>query len=323
MVKGPAKFGGKSGVLPVVREIFKKPIKPVVRVHDPNVGYAEGIPEPRGTSREQKLPEVLSVKELIKKTVPAPKGEPKKLSTLQDAQRQRLAKANLRRQYYISSLKKEQIRLDETAKKAIQKEEYLKRKEEENKVVESPAAKLTLPTISSYLKGPLMRPRTDQEKAVLLAKRRANRLNIELKIKTSRASNLLKLYYSAENFIINETDLEKAVEEAFLPGNEHIPILSPDQMGRQYNETIGDALFGTIHNKPGLVEVEEQVNGGARIFKEQIEEAARQRLKEERERELALAAEQESQPEPESQPEAQPESQPESQSESKPEPESQ
>lgn len=287
MVKGPARFGGKSGVLPVVREIFKKPIKPVERVHDPNVGYAKGVPQPRGASRQQKLPEVYPVHELIKNTVPAPKGEPKKLSVLEEAQRLKLAKANLRREYYISSVKKEKTRLEVDAEKAKKRAEYIKQREEANKVVESPAAKLTLPSISSYLKGPLMRPRTPEEKALLQSKRKANRLSIELKIKAARASNLLQLYYSAEDFIITESELERAVEEAFLPGNEHIPILSPDQMGRHFNETVGDSLFGTIRNKPGLVEVQEQVNSHAREFKMKVDAAASERLKEEREKELS------------------------------------
>lgn len=289
MGKGNLKFGGKSGVLPAVRHILKNPVKPIEQKPNPDVGYAENVKEPRGSHREQKLPEVKTVNDLISTTVRLPKVLPTNVNATEmtPEQKRRVQKAQLRREYYIQSLKKEEIKLetDELREKRIK--ELKEAQEKEMIVEESPAAKLTLPTISSYLDGPLMRQRTPEETQLLKAKKNANRLNNELAYKLERASDLLQLYYSAENFITNETDLKRAIEEAFHPGNEHITVLNPEHMSRAPNEKIGDALFGTINNQPGLSHVLEQLSGERREYKEKVNEAAKRKLDEQRNAELS------------------------------------
>lgn len=289
MGKGALKFGGKSGVLPVVRQIFKQPIEPVKREIDPNVGYAKNVLAPRGASREQKPLPVYTVSDRIAKTVKAPKVEydPKEFETLDPKQKERVAKAQIRRKYYADSLKHEEQRLKTDKIKEEKLQKLKEAREQSNIVEETPAAKLTLPTIASYLDGPLMRQRTQEEKELLLAKRRANRLSIDFNHKLNSASKLLRLYYSAESFVTNEKDLHRAVEEAFTPGNEIIALINPEQRTYDYNGKVGDALFGTLDNRPGLPRIFDQITGENAKLKERIDQAAKKRLAEQRDAELS------------------------------------
>ena len=56
MGRNVLKYGGKSGILPKVRPIFRKPIRPPTeyeqaKEHSIETGYAEGIPLPKLTER--------------------------------------------------------------------------------------------------------------------------------------------------------------------------------------------------------------------------------------------------------------------------------
>ncbi|CCH43720.1 37S ribosomal protein, mitochondrial [Wickerhamomyces ciferrii] len=283
MVKGPAKYGGKSGTLPVVRQIFKKPIKPVERIPDKNSGYAPNVKEPRNSSREQKLPEFMTIKDRINKTVQLPKNQPTNINARTPEQKLKQEKAQLRRQYFIHSMNTEENRLKQEKLDEEKRIAFEKAQEEKYMVKPSPLAELTLPTLSSYLDGPLMRQRTKEETRLLKTKRNANRLNLEFETKLNRSSDLLQLYYSAENFITKESDLLKAVEEAFAPGNEVIPASNPEYIGNHYAEDVGDALFGTIDNHPGLGHVEGQLNGDNKKFKQEVAARANELLNQHKE----------------------------------------
>ncbi|ONH65898.1 hypothetical protein BON22_4206 [Cyberlindnera fabianii] len=282
MGKGAFKFGGKSGVLPEVRQIFKHPIKPVVRPANKNVGYADGVQHPKGTSREQPLPKVVNIETLIKGTM----KEPENIPDLQKAgavQKEKVSKAALRRKYYVDALHKEENRLDLQEKRQAQKVAADAKRKAESKYEMSQATKLTLPTISKLLEGPLMRERTEEEKEILAAKRKANRLQNELKGKENRAVDLLSLYYSAEKFITTEEELQYAVDAAF----ENQAIISdPEMANRSQNSLLKDAIFGTINGKPGLPDIEDEISGAAKDFREQLDELAKKEIAQKRDREL-------------------------------------
>lgn len=277
-------------MLPEVRQIFKQPIKPVVRHANPNVGYAEGVEHPKGTSREQPLPEVRTVGDLIKDTMKNPKSVPQ-LSTLNEQQKEKVTKAALRRKYYADSLHREEKRLEYVEKRTIEREEEEKRIKENITYEESESARLTLPTINKLLEGPLMRERTEEEKQILQAKRQANRLQNELRGKENRATDLLELYYAADNFITTEADLKAAIEDAFGAKR----ISTEFQAQRTYSPKLLDALFGTIgatksgadsSSKPGLAQVEEQITGDRHEFEQRVADAHDRAVNKEREESL-------------------------------------
>lgn len=280
MSKGSRLFGGKSGVLPEVRQIFKKPIKPVMRPANANTGYAEGVEHPKGSSREQPLPEVRSVGDLIKDTVKDPRSIPN-LNVLNEQQKDKVTKAALRRQYYADSLKKEEKRLSYVEKKQLETEEQDRRIKEETKYEMSESTKLTLPTISKLLEGPLMRQRTEEETQILDAKRQANRLQNELRGKENRATDLLEVYYAAESFITTEADLMAKINDVFGDGAKH----SVNQMTilqRDINPQLLDSLFGQIKKRPALVEVEELITGERLEFQEKVDELSRPVIEEQK-----------------------------------------
>lgn len=288
MPKGSAKFGGKSGVLPEARQIFKNPIKPVVRPANPNVGYAEGVAHPRGISREQPEAEVRTVQELIKSTIKHP-GQVPDLATLNEQQKEKVTKAALRRQYYSDSLHKEEKKLSLNEKRRHEREEKEKTLKEESKYEMSESTKLTLPTINKLLEGPMMRQRTVEEQQILDAKRQANRLQNVLRGKENRATDLLELYYAAEHFITTEEDLKAAIKDAF--DSERVEAYESNTLSnRSHNAKLLDALFGTINSHPGVVAVEEQITGERAEFEQRVAEASEKVLAEKKEQALSEAA---------------------------------
>ncbi|KAH3672402.1 hypothetical protein WICMUC_004238 [Wickerhamomyces mucosus] len=270
MGKGAAKFGYKSGTLPEVRQIFKNPIKPIVRPKNPNTGYADGIQHPKGTSREQPLPTVKTVEELISKTVQEPKQIPD-LTKLNEIQKEKVTKSTLRREYYRTILKKEESKLNK--KEESQQKKDLK-SVNEKKSQNAESIELTLPTIESYLQGPIMRQRTPEETEILKAKREVNRLNTELIGKTNRATNLLELYYASEKFIINEKELEEAISVAF--SSKHFNLPDPENRTVQHTSKFVDSLFNTIKGEPDLNQIHEKITGKADSFRQEVEKLAKE-----------------------------------------------
>lgn len=269
MGKGAAKFGYKSGTLPAVRDIFKKPIKPIVRPANPNVGYAEGIKEPRGVQREQPLPKVKSAQQLIHDTVKDPKRIPTNLAKLTEIQREKLTKASLRRDYFKSTLKNEQTRLEKL--EAYQAQALKESKQEHDDLFKTTAStELALPTIDNYLNGPIMRQRTPEEEETLKAKKLANRLNHELVGKTNKATKLLSLYYASQSFILTEEELKQRVESVFAKAN----TANASNVAK-YSTKVTDSLFDTVNGgKPGLQQIQESINGKDLLFKEQLKKLA-------------------------------------------------
>ncbi|KAH3684290.1 hypothetical protein WICPIJ_004730 [Wickerhamomyces pijperi] len=267
MGKGAAKFGFKSGTLPAVRDIFKKPIKPVIRPANPNVGYSEGIKEPKGVQRQQPSPEIKTVQQLIKDSAKQPKVIPN-LAKLNEHQREKISKATLRREYFQNSLKNEESRLEKLAQKKAQALESSSKKEHDDLFRTTESTELALPTIDKYLQGPIMRQRTAQEQDLLQAKRAANRMNHELIGQTNKASKLLALYYSTKEFILTEEELEQRINDAFAGKSPHHSV-------KETNATlITDALFNTVNAHPGLQQIEDGINGRDLLFKEQLKKLA-------------------------------------------------
>lgn len=274
MGKGIAKFGYKSGYLPTVRAVLKKPLKPIVRANGPNVGYAEGIKEPKGVSRFPKDIEPVDIEQLIKKTIREPKIA-KEIKS--EGDKIRVERARLRREYFKEAIYNEQKKLLQQEKSEEYNQKRLEALELKAQQYEmSQAAKLTLPTISDFLKGPIMRQRTEEETQILQAKRDFNRRSRQFDVELKQASKLLELYYQAESFIISEDELAQAIEDAFAPRNSGLSArgMSTKDAKKNQDDVLKDALFGnTVNNKPDLERVFENLEGRNEEFARLIDEA--------------------------------------------------
>ncbi|ODV95786.1 hypothetical protein PACTADRAFT_32995 [Pachysolen tannophilus NRRL Y-2460] len=278
MGKGVAKFGGKSGILPLPRQIFKQPIKPLKIEHNPNIGYAPDVKHPRGSTREPIYPKVVPVEERIVKTIAAPKRNftEEEFGKLPIAQQWKLKNSALRRDYLKDSYWKEAKRLE---LKEAREEEAKKKLEEEIKKAqqyeESTASKLTLPSVEQYLKGPIMRQRTEAETKELQAKRKLNLLNHELRLKEKKAADLLELYNASTQFIITEEQLADAVSKAFDTNSSYSSAFSTTQtfkslsstsnsrvsVGNDIDTAIANALLGRVNGGPDLNDVKDTLHG--------------------------------------------------------------
>ncbi|EDO14862.1 hypothetical protein Kpol_363p2 [Vanderwaltozyma polyspora DSM 70294] len=287
MGKNIAKYGYKSGVLPVTRNILKKPtVNQTTLVEKANapkklgvngVGYAEGVQHPRGSTRVQRPMEFIHVEKLIKKTVSKPKVE-HDVSTPQ-----RLAKhekSELRRRYLAESFRKEEQRLISLeklvkAKELALKEEHIRELKELEK---SKTSDLTIPSLNRILNEPMMRERTEEEKEILAMKREYNNNLMEFKAKERRLQNLINLYHISNNFIVTEEKLLKEIEIAFsYEGSDRLR----NSLGADFNKvrirnenSIGDSLFGSVGggSHVGLDTVKDYLSGELNEFSKQIDE---------------------------------------------------
>lgn len=283
--KRTLKYGGKSGILPEVRPIFKRnPIKPKSehQKHEEaqiEQGYAEGIPTPkkRGFVFHRKPVErpVITVEERIKKFIEdrAPDVDKSKLSQeeLWELQRDEVRRQHLKDAFLAEAKRLERLEQLEAKKQ----EQEQKHKDQQEHFEESVATKLTLPTIDSYLKGPIMRHRTPEEQAIVNEKRTLNRKATELAVMESKATDLLNLYHAASTFITTEEELEVAIKDAFevkVGKFESSERLIEDKLfgfHNSYNNAktgeklIQDAAFGEIDGQPGLDAVKETLSGEA------------------------------------------------------------
>ncbi|ODQ78205.1 hypothetical protein BABINDRAFT_88472 [Babjeviella inositovora NRRL Y-12698] len=221
MGKGNLKFGGKSGVLPPTRIIFKQPYKQAqIPARVAEEGYADDRFVPKHTSAWPKEKKIVSVDEKIQKYAPA-NGAAKaaklaNLHSLPEHEQWKLKNTEVRKEYYRHAVKEEFSKLEREEKIAAHKQkrvEQLKLNKENSE--DSPAALLTLPTIDNILNQPLMRQRTAAENATLKAKREANRLHHNLQTAEYRAQKLLRLYNSSDSFIVTAEDLDLAINKAF------------------------------------------------------------------------------------------------------------
>lgn len=279
MKKSLLKHGGKSGILPRPHQIFKKPLKPVVVDKSVPQGYAPGIQHPRGSTRDPVIPQHVPLSEYKLRIQSKDTETPieQKISGLGEGKRFRKLNGELRKQYLIEALEHEEKRLElqekkEKAKAAREHAEEHKLKQME---FESATTKLTLPTIESFLEGPIKRERTPEEKRLLRMKRILNRLTTEYLQKEQKAADLLEVYYDAENFIVDEEHLSSAIEAAFGKSLFYFNAAQTEvghkltdksyfetQHMKQINNKLNEALFGaTGPNRPGFPEVMDTVTG--------------------------------------------------------------
>ncbi|VEU21183.1 DEKNAAC102102 [Brettanomyces naardenensis] len=298
MGKGAIRFGGKSGVLPKPRQIFKQPYKHEVYVKAHDTGYADGIIHPRGTTRDLIRPEVFTPEQRLKKTAKLPnkKYSEVELGQMPEAQRYKVKNAEMRRQYLKESYEGEVKRLErlESYQKKLS-EERKKIEEEAQKHEKSKAELYTIPTVESYLKGPLMKLRTEEETETLKLKREANRLAQEMKVKEERAIKLMELYNASSDFAITEGKLELLVDEAFsdrkLKEVSKLLNINPDRLGTlpttiEFENSLKDVILGNVNRGPSYEVVEDTLSG----FNDEVHEIA-ERGKEEKKIQMKQEAE--------------------------------
>ncbi|QLG72763.1 hypothetical protein HG535_0D04720 [Zygotorulaspora mrakii] len=286
MGKGAAKHGFKSGVLPITRSILKKPTvlqeSIVAKAKAPKpkgidgVGYAEGVKHPKGSHREPSPVKFIDVEDLIAKTSAPPSSI---RSVVSPQQEKKLRMAELRRKFLSEAFRNEESRLLKLEQTMKQRAQALQ-EEKSNELAllnESRSSDLTIPTLESIIKEPLMRQRTPEEKEVLAMKRKYNREMIQFKSNERKLEKLLELYHVSSEFIVTEEQLLEKIDEAF--NNEGSDVLRTKlSLGtsriRARNENkLGDALFGTIGDGEhvGLPTVKEYLNGEMKKFAEEVE----------------------------------------------------
>ncbi|KAM9912519.1 hypothetical protein OXX69_002476 [Metschnikowia pulcherrima] len=293
--KRTLKYGGKSGVLPEVRPIFRhNPIRPKTAEEieaDSHIeqGYAEGIPLPKRKgfkfSRVPAEKPVLTVKERIAKIDERPLST-KPESEMTKKELWAVQRDTLRRQYLKEAYVAESKRIEKMEALEAKRRETEAQEKQNKQHKESEVAQHTLPTIDSYLSGPIMRQRTPQEQALVEQKRTLNRKMAELEAMDAKATQLLELYHSAANYITTEQELEHAIREAFevqVGRFESSERLIEDKLfgyansfaNTKSNEHyIKDAALGEIKGQPGLDVVKDALSGEA----ERIRREAQRKL---------------------------------------------
>lgn len=288
--KRTLKYGGKSGILPPVRPVFKgNPIFPKTEAEieaDAQIeqGYADGVPLPRKVKVERKPSEkaVFSVEERIKQHIDAqvPKVD---VSTLSEEEQWHYKKQQMRREYLREAYEKEAERLLRLREMKIAQAKREKQRAQETTYKETEATRLTLPTIDLYLQGPMMRRRTPEEVALVREQREFNRRTNELAVLEKKASKVLELYHAAGNYITTEEELENAVHEAFevkVGAFESSERLIEDKLfgysssyaSLKTNEKlIKDQAFGEINGQPGLDTVKETLSGEAEAYRREAQ----------------------------------------------------
>ncbi|AET40205.1 mitochondrial 37S ribosomal protein mS26 PET123 Ecym_5456 [Eremothecium cymbalariae DBVPG len=293
MGKGVAKFGFKSGILPVTRSILKKPtMKQTSKLQETRapkpkgingVGYADNIKHPAGSHRNPPEVKFIDVEELIEKTVPHPK-KGKIATTPNQLTKQRMAE--IRREYLSESLRKEEQRILKQERLMLKRQELLhaERQQHLKKVNQNRSSDLTVPMLEDLIKGPLMRPRTAEEQKLVDLKRKYNRELIEFKSKERKFADLVSLYNAANCFIVTEKQLTEKIEELFtndnveyMKKNLHVTLANRASFGDQ---SVTDSLYGTLANglHDGFPIIKDfltgELNEGLSESKQNIEKAA-------------------------------------------------
>lgn len=299
MGKGALKYGGKSGLLPKPRQIFKQPYKHEVYKKPTDSGYAEGILHPKNITRDYILPKVSTPIQLLNKTANEPKKKYQKeeISKMPISQQFKIKNAEMRRKYLKESYETEVKRLERIEKfKEELKIEEEKIAIEKGQHKQSKAEIFTSPTIENYLEGPLVRSRTEEENEILKLKRESNRLQTKLNVDNERASNLLELYNASIDFAITEEKLEKMVDSAFDSKADEtwkqITASNPSKISAvknivRFNDAIVDIVLDNVNKGPGYEAVEDYLDG----FTDDIHQLAEQIKKEKNIQELEAAKE--------------------------------
>lgn len=250
----------KSGTLPVTRQILKKPTTGQQYLLDElkkskpkgvkGVGYAEGVKHPRGSHRSPPRVEFVDVENLIESTVKRPST--KVSQSMSSQMREKLKRAELRREYLAESFRKEEEKLIKMHD-LIQKREALVAEQREREIQElnkAQSSDLTIPSLSGMVNGKLMRERTPEEMELLKMKRKYNRDTQELRNKENKLRKLLDLYHASSEFIVTEEQLLNTIENVFstraaASSFETIKSL-PETIINKRNDAISqDLFFGT------------------------------------------------------------------------------
>ncbi|OBA23806.1 hypothetical protein METBIDRAFT_76750 [Metschnikowia bicuspidata var. bicuspidata NRRL YB-4993] len=290
--KRTLKHGGKSGILPDVRPIFRhNPIRPktaheIEEESRIEQGFAEGVPLPKKKgfkfSRMPVEKPVLTVKERIERidkvhVLAVPDGKQTK-EQLWAKQREQLRKQYLKEAYETESKRIEKLEAMQTKKRELDAQE-----KESKQHKESETAQYTLPTIDSYLSGPIMRPRTPEEQAIVDEKRMLNRKLSELEVMNAKATDLLELYHAAANYITTEEELELAIKDAFelevgrfessarLIEDKVSGYANPYVNSKNKEQYIKDVAFGQINGQPGLDMVKDTLSGEAELIRREAQ----------------------------------------------------
>ncbi|KAK6464879.1 mitochondrial ribosomal protein of small subunit [Scheffersomyces coipomensis] len=302
MGKGVLKYGGKSGILPKIRPVFKhNPIRSktpseIQQESQIEQGYAKDVPLPQNKGNRRNLTfhrvqppkEIITVEQRIKNTIENRIPQNIDESKLNNDEKWVLKRDEIRREFLREAYLTEAKRLEKLDK--LKENQLKKQKEAEqnhlNKHQESEAVKLTIPTIESYLKGPIMRQRTPEETLIKNEQRLLNRKTKELEEQSKKATQLLDLYHSASNFITTEEELEAAITEAFEVrvtdydrSLDHVKNKLNSTVSFAYNSEynrglIEDKALGELNGKPGLETVKDVLSGEAEKIKRQAEIAA-------------------------------------------------
>ena len=300
MGKRTLKFGGKSGILPKVRPVFKRyPIRPktdeeLAEESKVEQGFAEGVPLPakKGFTFHRQTIEkpVVTVEERIKKNIDERKPQNIDESKLSQEEIWKLKRDEIRREHLREAYLNESKRLQRIEElKKIQAEKELTTKASQSIYEETEATKLTLPTIDSYLNGPIMRQRTEEEQEILTEQRILNRKTEELAVKERKTNQLLELYHAAANFITTEEELEQAIKDAFevnvskFESNQMIienKLSGYSHAFSNINTNEGlvlDEVLGQINGQPGLETVKDTLDGEIERLKREAQLAINQR----------------------------------------------
>jgi hypothetical protein len=280
MVKGIAKYGFKSGVLPKPRFALQplktsweleKEKKLTVGFKDPRMAPKR----PRRAMKQRKEPP--TAQEIIANSAKEPK---RVIEPVNEYQKWKLLGSSIRRKYLKDALLTEQQHhQDVLERRERQFEEARQHRLNIQKMEDSVATKLTLPTIESFLtQGPFVQPRTAEQKEELKLKRQYNQKRQQLKVEQKISSDLLEIYQNSSSYIINEEQLESTITRLFAgvrSERDGFDLSTPtgqakNLMALLYNHNddsadIKDAqraltqeLLGTTSNgQPGLPEVEE------------------------------------------------------------------
>lgn len=284
MTKRTLKYGGKSGILPTVRPVFKRlPIRPKTEYEKEEAakieqGFAEGVPLPKRKGfKFERFPsekQVYTVEERIKRNIEAKIPENIDESSLSNEELWKLKRDEIRRNHLREAYLVEAERLKKLDEIKLKEYEKKKAKEQTVNYEESETTKLTLPTLEAYLKGPIMRKRTKAEEIILKEQRTLNRKTLELQSLESKANKLLDLYHAAGNFITTEEELEQAITEAFEINFSKFDTAQSTIESRltslytssftniDNNERlIADKALGELNGKPGLQVIKDTLDG--------------------------------------------------------------
>lgn len=273
MGKGAMKFGGKSGLLPKPKQIFKQPYKHQVYNKPADSGYAEGILHPKNITRDYLIPKVITPEQLLNKSAhePSKKYSEEEIAKMPVNQQFKLKNAEMRRKYLKESYENEVQRLQRVEKfQAELKIQQDKVAEESAKHTQSKAEFFTSPTLESYLNGSLVRPRTEEENEALKIKRESNRLQTNLNVDIQRSNSLFELYNASINFAITEEKLEKMVDNAFDSKADevwnNIASSTPNKINAvknhvTFDNALVDIVLDNVNKGPGYEAVEDYLDG--------------------------------------------------------------